>query len=242
MIRVDRLTKIFPLAGGKTLTAVDDVSFVVEPGEVYGLLGPNGAGKTTTLRMILGLLKPTSGQSSIAGFGSSQSPDEVKRRVGLVSASLLALQFGLGAPLAVAREDQPPADQSALDPRDVRPAAPAGVQVAQFWPFGEHPSRPPTRAGNQRDQDARYYYVQSKDIFGNPGPVYRVLGVEKPKKKTPKKTKKKTPNKPKEKTSGKPRERKNKPIVDLLKGFIRQEFGDYRDEKTKANDIIQQNK
>lgn len=86
MIRVEHLTKCFPTPDG-TLTAVDDLSFSVEPGEVYGLLGPNGAGKTTTLRMILGLLKPTRGQASIAGFGSAQAPNEVKRRVGLVSAN-----------------------------------------------------------------------------------------------------------------------------------------------------------
>src|SRR5207237_3734989 len=87
MIQVDRLTKCFPLPGGGTLTAVHNLSFAVEAGEIYGLLGPNGAGKTTTLRMLLGLLRPTSGQASIAGFASSQNPDEVKRRVGLVSAS-----------------------------------------------------------------------------------------------------------------------------------------------------------
>jgi sodium transport system ATP-binding protein len=87
MIHVEHLTKRFPLPGGGSLTAVDDLSFSVAPGEVYGLLGPNGAGKTTTLRMILGLLQPTSGQASIAGFGSSQHPDEVKRRVGLVAAN-----------------------------------------------------------------------------------------------------------------------------------------------------------
>jgi sodium transport system ATP-binding protein len=87
MIHVERLTKRFPLPGGGALTAVNELSFRVAPGEVYGLLGPNGAGKTTTLRMILGLLQPSSGQASIAGFGSSQFPDEVKRRVGLVSAS-----------------------------------------------------------------------------------------------------------------------------------------------------------
>ena len=56
-------------------------------GEVYGLLGPNGAGKTTTLRMLLGLLQPTRGEAKIAGFGSQSQPLEVKRRVGLVSAS-----------------------------------------------------------------------------------------------------------------------------------------------------------
>jgi ABC-2 type transport system ATP-binding protein/sodium transport system ATP-binding protein len=87
MIEVRELTKRFPLSGGADLLAVDRVSFAVRPGEVYGLLGPNGAGKTTTIRMILGLLKPTSGEASIAGFTSAEQPDEVKRRVGLVSAS-----------------------------------------------------------------------------------------------------------------------------------------------------------
>src|SRR3954449_8407815 len=87
MIEVEHLTKRFPLPGGQSLLAVDDLSFAVVPGEVYGLLGPNGAGKTTTLRMILGLLRPTRGQASIAGYGSALHPDEVKRRVGLVSAN-----------------------------------------------------------------------------------------------------------------------------------------------------------
>jgi sodium transport system ATP-binding protein len=87
MIKVQNLTKRFPLPGGGTLVAVRDLSFDVEAGQVYGLLGPNGAGKTTTLRMILGLLTPSAGQASIAGYGSSEHPDEVKRRVGLVSAN-----------------------------------------------------------------------------------------------------------------------------------------------------------
>ncbi len=87
MIEVAELTKRFPLAGGAELVAVDGVSFTVLPGQVYGLLGPNGAGKTTTIRMILGLLRPTSGEARIAGFTSATHPDEVKRRVGLVSAS-----------------------------------------------------------------------------------------------------------------------------------------------------------
>jgi ABC-2 type transport system ATP-binding protein/sodium transport system ATP-binding protein len=87
MIQVDQLTRKFDLPGGRELIAVDAVSFHVSTGEVYGLLGPNGAGKTTTLRMLLGLLRPTSGQATIAGYQSSTQPDEVKRRVGLVSAS-----------------------------------------------------------------------------------------------------------------------------------------------------------
>jgi ABC-2 type transport system ATP-binding protein/sodium transport system ATP-binding protein len=87
MISVHQLTKRFPLPGGESLLAVNRLSFTVQAGEVYGLLGPNGAGKTTTLRMLLGLLAPTSGEASIAGFGSSRHPDEVKRRVGLVAAN-----------------------------------------------------------------------------------------------------------------------------------------------------------
>src|SRR5437870_12110258 len=87
MIQVQHLTKRFPLPGGGQVVAVHDLSFTVAPGEVYGLLGPNGAGKTTTLRMILGLLTPSAGQAAIAGYASDQAPDEVKRRVGLVSSS-----------------------------------------------------------------------------------------------------------------------------------------------------------
>jgi sodium transport system ATP-binding protein len=87
MIHVEGLTRRFSLPGGKEVVAVDDVSFSVRAGEVYGLLGPNGAGKTTTLRMLLGLLRPTAGRATIEGFSSIDRPDEVKRRVGLVSTS-----------------------------------------------------------------------------------------------------------------------------------------------------------
>lgn len=93
MIDVRELTKQFPLAGGGELTAVDAVSFSVGEGDVYGLLGANGAGKTTTLRMILGLLRPTSGYATIDGFRSDEFPDEVKRRVGLVAANAGLYQY-----------------------------------------------------------------------------------------------------------------------------------------------------
>jgi ABC-2 type transport system ATP-binding protein/sodium transport system ATP-binding protein len=86
MIQVHQLTKRFPRAGGGELVAVRELSFGVAAGEVYGLLGPNGAGKTTTLRMVLGLLRPTSGHATILGYSSTDQPNEVKRRVGLVSA------------------------------------------------------------------------------------------------------------------------------------------------------------
>ena len=60
MIQVESLTRRFELPGGGEVLAVDALSFHVGCGEVYGLLGPNGAGKTTTLRMLLGLLRPSS--------------------------------------------------------------------------------------------------------------------------------------------------------------------------------------
>jgi sodium transport system ATP-binding protein len=93
MIEVRGLSKRFPLPNGSEVLAVDDVSFSVQAGEVYGLLGPNGAGKTTTIRMLLGLLQPTSGEAAIGGFLSSKNPEEVKRRVGLVSASAGVYQW-----------------------------------------------------------------------------------------------------------------------------------------------------
>ena len=87
MIVVDSLTRVFSKGDGQ-ITAVDQLSFQVTPGQVYGLLGPNGAGKTTTLRMILGLLEPTSGEASIDGYRVTDDSDEVKRRIGYASASV----------------------------------------------------------------------------------------------------------------------------------------------------------
>jgi sodium transport system ATP-binding protein len=86
MIQVQKLSRRFVVPGGE-VWAVRDVSFTVEPGEVFGLLGPNGAGKTTTLRILLGILSPTTGSAAIAGYDSQRNPDEVKRYVGLVSTS-----------------------------------------------------------------------------------------------------------------------------------------------------------
>src|SRR5215218_5391256 len=86
MITIHELTKQFYASGAK-IVAVDGVSFTVPPGEVYGLLGPNGAGKTTTIRMIVGLLRPDSGYAEVAGYRTSDDPDGVKSRVGLVSAN-----------------------------------------------------------------------------------------------------------------------------------------------------------
>ncbi len=66
------------------LTAVDKINMSVEKGEIFGLLGPNGAGKTTTIKMLITLLKPTSGKAIVAGYDCVTQADEVRRRIGYV--------------------------------------------------------------------------------------------------------------------------------------------------------------
>jgi ABC-2 type transport system ATP-binding protein len=77
MIRTENLTKRY----GK-LTAVDGISFTVEPGEVLGFLGPNGAGKSTTMKMITGFLTPTSGHVEVCGHPVQRQPIQAKARMG----------------------------------------------------------------------------------------------------------------------------------------------------------------
>ena len=64
------------------LTAVDNISFSVAPGEVLGFLGPNGAGKSTAMRMLAGFVKPSSGTASVCGFSIDDQPKEVKQNIG----------------------------------------------------------------------------------------------------------------------------------------------------------------
>jgi len=80
MIELIGLTKQFD-----DLTAVDRVTFSVAPGEILALLGPNGAGKTTTVRMLAAILRPTVGHAFVAGYSVTRQPQEVRRRVGLLT-------------------------------------------------------------------------------------------------------------------------------------------------------------
>ncbi|HEX2220283.1 MAG TPA: ABC transporter ATP-binding protein [Gemmatimonadales bacterium] len=66
-------------------TAVDAITFHVEPGEVFGFLGANGAGKTTAIRMLIGALAPTSGSATVAGYDIRTQADQVRRRIGYMS-------------------------------------------------------------------------------------------------------------------------------------------------------------
>ena len=77
MIEVQHLTKRYG-----SVTAVDDVSFTVERGEILGFLGPNGAGKTTTMRVLTGYMPPTDGKALVAGYDVFEQPIEAKKRTG----------------------------------------------------------------------------------------------------------------------------------------------------------------
>lgn len=79
MIHVQNLVKRY----GKFL-AVDDVSLEVRPGQIHGFLGPNGAGKTTSIRVVAGLLKPTSGRIVIAGHDLAREPEAAKQSLGFI--------------------------------------------------------------------------------------------------------------------------------------------------------------
>ncbi|SHL36225.1 ABC-2 type transport system ATP-binding protein [Desulfatibacillum alkenivorans DSM 16219] len=68
-----------------SFTAVDRVSFDVSPGEIFGFLGPNGAGKSTTIRMLCGILAPTSGAGSVAGFDIMTQSEKIKAHIGYMS-------------------------------------------------------------------------------------------------------------------------------------------------------------
>ena len=79
-ILAERLTKRF-----KDFIAVNEVSFTVSPGEVFGFLGPNGAGKTTTIRMLCGILPSSAGRALIGGMDVAAAPERIRSRIGYMS-------------------------------------------------------------------------------------------------------------------------------------------------------------
>ena len=84
MIEVTNLTKMF-----KDFVAVDNISFNVKKGEIFGLLGPNGAGKSTTIRMLCTLSRPTKGTATIGGYDIVKNDTEVRKLVGIVSEKMI---------------------------------------------------------------------------------------------------------------------------------------------------------
>lgn len=80
VVEVEDLVKTFD-----SFIAVDHIRFQVKKGEIFGFLGPNGAGKSTTIRMLCGLLLPTSGKGKVAGFDIMKEPEKIKRAIGYMS-------------------------------------------------------------------------------------------------------------------------------------------------------------
>ncbi len=78
-IQVERLVKSF-----NGLTAVNDLSFEVQPGELFGFLGPNGAGKTTTIHILCTLMVPSSGRAAVSGFDCLKEPRQVRQNIGII--------------------------------------------------------------------------------------------------------------------------------------------------------------
>ena len=79
-VHTEQLTRVFG-----SITAVDGVTFDISRGEVFGVLGPNGSGKTTTIRMLCGLLAPTSGSATVAGFDVRTQSEDIRRNIGYMS-------------------------------------------------------------------------------------------------------------------------------------------------------------
>src|ERR1041385_7338401 len=80
VIKTNKLTKRFG-----DFVAVDEISFDVHKGEIFGFLGANGAGKTTAIRMLCGLSIPSSGEATVAGFDVFREPDSIKQNIGYMS-------------------------------------------------------------------------------------------------------------------------------------------------------------
>lgn len=101
-MRAENLKKTFRLSARqrktqktaeRTKTAVDELSFTVKKGEIYGLLGPNGAGKTTTLRMLATLIKPDSGDAFVNGRSVTKEADKVRNEIGFLTSELKPDEF-----------------------------------------------------------------------------------------------------------------------------------------------------
>lgn len=130
IIRAQSLTRRFG-----DLTALNGLSFEVRPGEIFGLVGPDGAGKTTTLRLLCGLLDPSSGSAEVAGFDVTRHPDEVKDRIGY-----MAQRFGLYGDLTVDENMEFYADLFGIEPREREEMLPRLLQMTRMEPFRKRPA------------------------------------------------------------------------------------------------------
>ena len=124
LVRARALTRRFG-----DFVAADQISFEVHAGEVYGLLGPNGAGKSTTFRMLCGLLKPTSGEASVAGVNLLRAASRARARLGY-----MAQKFSLYGDLSVGQNLDYFADIYGLTRAAKRERVPAMIEVFELAP------------------------------------------------------------------------------------------------------------
>lgn len=125
VISADNLTRRFG-----DFTAVDRISFKVQRGEIFGFLGANGAGKTTAIRMLTGLLLPTSGGAVVAGFDVSDEPEWVRRNIGYMSQ-----RFSLYEDLTVRENIRLYGGIYGLSDRQIRNKAESLLETLQMEPF-----------------------------------------------------------------------------------------------------------
>src|SRR5882672_5146110 len=125
IIKTTELTRRFG-----DLTAVDGLSLEVARGEIFGLVGPDGAGKTTTLRILCGLMDPSSGQAWVAGHDVAREPQAVKDGIGY-----MAQRFGLYADLSVDENMEFYADLFGVTPADRSGMIPDLLRMTRMEPF-----------------------------------------------------------------------------------------------------------
>lgn len=132
VLKVEHLTKKFG-----DFTAVNDITFEVQKGEIFGLLGENGAGKTTTLRMLATMLKPTSGTAEMTGYDVNREPEKVRASIGI----LFGGETGLYDRLTAAENIAYFAELSDMDDKEIKTRI---QHLAKVFGMGEYLDR---RAG-----------------------------------------------------------------------------------------------
>jgi drug efflux transport system ATP-binding protein len=125
IIRTRDLTRRFD-----ALTAVDHLNLQVSKGEIFGLVGPDGAGKTTTLRMLCGLMDPSEGEATVAGFDVERQPEAVRERIGY-----MAQRFGLYADLSVDENMAFYADLFGISVKERTDLLPDLLRMTRMEPF-----------------------------------------------------------------------------------------------------------
>ncbi len=131
VISTHKLTKRFG-----EFTAVDAITFEVSQGEIFGFLGANGAGKTTAMRMLCGLLSPTSGQAQVAGFDVFKQAEKIKQNIGYMSQ-----KFSLYEDLTIRENIQLYGGIYGLNNRDLKSKSEALIQRLQLQEESNKPVR-----------------------------------------------------------------------------------------------------